>query len=98
MTLKEAILRSLEDLNCLSNSNDVLKQIKDKGYYDFGTSATPNSSVSSDLGAFIRNGDIRVKRVKKDGATYFYYLAKNEQNIENELLSGELKILSKPST
>lgn len=94
MTLKEAILQSLEDIEGLSNSNEILKQILAKKYYDFGSSATPGSSVSSDLGAFIRNGDTRVKRIKQDGGTYSYYLTKNEQNISVEILSGDNEIVT----
>lgn len=89
MTLKEAILKSLEDIGKLTNYSDVLKQIQDKRYYDFGTSTTPGSSVSSELGAFIRNGDTRVKRIKQAGGTYSYYLTKNEQNISIDVLSGD---------
>lgn len=92
MTLKEAILQSLEDIGELTNYSDVLKQIQDKKYYDFGTSTTPGSSVSSDLGAFIRNGDTRVKRIKQEGGTYSYYLTKNEQNISIDILSGDTVI------
>lgn len=89
MTLKEAILLSLEDLEGLSSSNEIYKQILTKNYYDFGNSMTPVSSVSSDLGAFIRNGDTRVKRIKQEGGTYSYYLTKNEQNIGIDILSGD---------
>lgn len=89
MTLKESVLKSLEDINGLTNYLEVCNHILDKGYYDFGAAKTPASTVSALLGDFIRNGDTRVKRIKQQGGTYSYYLTKNEQNISIEVLSGE---------
>ena len=89
MTLKEAVLKSLEDINNITNYLAVLNHIIGKNYYDFGGAKTPGSTVSAILGDFIRNGDTRVKRIKQEGGTYSYYLTKNEQNIGIEVLSGE---------
>jgi hypothetical protein len=89
MTLKEAVLKSLEEINGLTNYLEVCNHIIDKKYYDFGTAKTPASTVSALLGDFIRNGDTRVKRIKQQGGTYSYYLTKNEQNIAIDVLSGE---------
>jgi len=89
MTLKEAVLKSLEDINDITNYLAVLNHINDKNYYDFGGAKTPGSTVSAVLGDFIRNGDTRVKRIKQEGGTYSYYLTKNEQNIAIDVLSGE---------
>ncbi|MEI9957854.1 MAG: hypothetical protein WDM90_16490 [Ferruginibacter sp.] len=36
MTLKEAVLKSLEDINDITNYLAVLNHIIDKNYYDFG--------------------------------------------------------------
>ena len=88
MTLKEAILKSLEDIGGLTNYNDVCNHIISKRYYDFKEAKTPNATISALLGDYIRIGDTRVKRIKKSGA-YFYYLTKNEQHIGIEVLSGE---------
>lgn len=88
MTLKEAVLRSLEDISDITNYLAVLNHIIDKNYYDFGSAKTPGSTISAVLGDFIRNGDTRIKRIKQDGGTYSYYLTKNEQNIPIEILSG----------
>lgn len=88
MTLKEAVLQSLEDINDITNYLVVYNKIVEKNYYDFGASKTPGSTVSAALGDFIRNGDTRVKRIKQDGGTYSYYLTKNEQNIGIEILTG----------
>ena len=89
MTLKEAVLKSLEDINNITNYLAVLNHIVDKNYYDFGGAKTPSSTISAILGDFIRNGDTRVKRIKQNGGTYSYYLTKNEQNIGIEILSGD---------
>jgi len=94
MTLKEAVLKSLEEINGLTNYSEVCNHIIDKKYYDFGFAKTPSSTVSALLGDFIRNGDTRVKRVKQQGGTYSYYLTKNEQNIAIDVLSGEMETLA----
>lgn len=89
MTIKEAIIKSLNDLDELSTYLDIYKNIIDKSYYDFGTAKTPASTISALLGDFIRNGDTRVKRIKQSGGTYSYYLTKNEQNIDLEIIAGQ---------
>ena len=89
MTIKEAILKSLDEINALTTYMNIYNHILNNNYYDFGTAKTPASTISALLGDFIRNGDTRVKRIKQDGGTYSYYLTKNEQNISIEILSGE---------
>jgi len=89
MTIKEAILKSIDEIHDLTTYMDVYNHIVKNNYYDFGTAKTPASTISSFLGDFIRNGDTRVKRIKQEGGTYAYYLTKNEQNIGIEVLSGE---------
>lgn len=81
MTIKEAILKSLEDLNKTTNYSEVYKHIVEKGYYDFKTGKTPMATISGALGNFIRKGDTRVKRIKDANGNYSYYLTKNEQTI-----------------
>src|SRR5690606_34570139 len=90
MTVKEAILKSLEGIDDLTNYNIVTQHIIDNKYYDFKDAKTPSATVSALLGDFIRNGDTRIKRIKEAGA-YFYYLAKNESSISIEKLSGDIK-------
>lgn len=86
MTIKEAILRSLEDIGRLTSYAEVCKHIISNKYYDFGKAKTPSATVSALLGDFIRNGDARVKRVKQDNGTYLYYLSKNEGSVTIDLL------------
>lgn len=96
MTIKEAILKSLEDINGLTNYMEVYDNIIKNKYYDFGLAKTPPATISALLGDFIRTGDSRVKRIKQQGGTYSYYLTKNEQNIGIDVLTGatEAKVVS----
>jgi uncharacterized protein len=87
MTIKEAILKSLEEMNGVTTYLEVYNHIVKNKYCEF-KGETPSSTVSALLGDFIRNGDSRVKRIKETGGTYSYYLTKNEQNIGIEILSG----------
>lgn len=91
MTIKEAILKSLEDIGGITNYNVVTQHIIDHKYYDFKVAKTPTATVSALLGDFIRNGDSRIKRIKETGG-YLYYLTKNESSISIEKLSGESDI------
>jgi hypothetical protein len=88
MTIKEAILKSLDDINGLTNYLEIFNHIVAKNYYSFGTAKTPTGTISALLGDFIRTGDTRVKRIKQEGGTYSYYLTKNEQNIGIDVLIG----------
>lgn len=94
MTLKEATLKSLEDIGGLTNYAEVLNHILAKKYFDFGAGKTPGSTVSAVLGDFIRNGDARVKRIKQEGGTYSYYLTKNEDKIGVDVLSGATETIT----
>lgn len=82
MTIKEAILKSMDDINKITNYMEIYKHIVDKNYYDFKDAKTPASTISALLGDLIRNGDSRIKRIKENGATFSYYLTKNEASIE----------------
>jgi hypothetical protein len=75
-----------------------------KNYYDTTkwTQASPVSVVSATLGNFIRNGDARVKRIKKDNLL-LYYLTKNEEtfdidNFEETSIAPTKKIVKKEKT
>jgi uncharacterized protein len=90
-TLKEAILISLGEINELATYMDVYNHILKNKLFDFGAGKTPASTVSATIGSFIRKGDTRVKRIKRDNGTYAYYLSKNEHNIKVEVLDDELE-------
>jgi hypothetical protein len=72
MTIKEAILKSLDELKTLSTHNDVYDHIINNEYYSFGAAKTPKDSVSSLLWTFIKNNDTRVGRIKGKGNFYLY--------------------------
>lgn len=97
MTVKEAILKSLEDLKKASSHLDVYNNIKANQYYNFKKAKTPESTISALLGDFIRTNDTRVKRVKGEGGTYLYYLSKYEQDINlNDLQQSDTKKQNSP--
>ena len=89
MTIKEAILLSLDDLVYPAYNIEVYNHIVTKGYYEFLIGKTPASTISAQLGSFIRDGDSRVKRFKKANGIYYYYLTKNESQIDLEVLNNE---------
>lgn len=99
MTIKEAILKSLEDLQKSLTHNEIYEHIISKNYYDFGDAKTPSSTISALLGDFIRKNDERVKRIKGEKSTYLYYLAKFEQdlNVNNIATDVNTKIEIKQS-
>lgn len=84
MTINDAILQALEDLNKPVSYTEVSKHVQIKKLCEFG-GATPEQTVSANLGNFIRKNDSRVGRTKQ-GKTYFYYLTKNKN--EDTLLSS----------
>jgi hypothetical protein len=85
MTIKEAILKSLEEINGIANYKQVYDHIIKNNYYDFGETKTPPATISALLGDFIRIGDTRVKRIKGKGGTFSYYLSKIENDINIQL-------------
>ncbi len=87
MTIKEAILKSLSDLKKPSNYMEVHDHIISRRYYEFKVAKTPQATISSQLGEFIRNGDTRVKRIKGEGGGYLYYLTKDEDSIDIDLVN-----------
>lgn len=97
MTIKEAILKSLGDLERPANSYEITEHILNNKYYEF-VGKTPAYTVSAQLGDFIRRGDTRVKRIKQSNRTYLYYLTKNEQNIGVDILNAntETEIIKQP--
>lgn len=86
MTIKEAILKSLDDLNRLTNYMEIYQHMVQHKYYIFKEAKTPQATISAQLGEFIRKGDTRVKRIKQPNGSYSYYLTKNEQHIGIETL------------
>ena len=82
MTIRDAVLKSLEEIGKPTTKANVYNHIEERNYCDFSNAKTPASSISAILGDFIRKGDSRVKRIKASNAGYLYYLSKNEGNID----------------
>lgn len=96
MTLKEAVLRSLQELRKLATHMDVYTHIIKNNHYDFGDAKTPAQTISATLGDFIRKGDSRVKRVKNEKRNFTYYLSTLEGEIgleKTQLIETEQKIM-----
>lgn len=96
MTIKEAILKSLEDLRKLLTHNEIYEHIINQNYYSFGDAKTPASTISALLGDFIRKNDQRVKRIKGDKSTYLYYLAKFEEDLDINEVASHISEKSEP--
>ena len=90
MTVKEAILESLEKLSRQSTYQEITDYIKSNELY-ISDGKTLEATVSALLGDFIRKNDTRVGRLK-EGRTYFYYLTKNQLENKINLLNIEQKI------
>lgn len=90
MTVKEAILESLEKLSRQSTYQEITDYIKSNELY-ISDGKTLEATVSALLGDFIRKNDTRVGRLKQ-ARTYFYYLTKNQLENKINLLNIEQKI------
>lgn len=90
MTVKEAILESLEKPSRQSTYQEITDYIKSNELY-ISDGKTLEATVSALLGDFIRKNDTRVGRLKQ-GRTYFYYLTKNQLENKINLLNIEQKI------
>jgi|SRR5690554_4863633 len=91
MTVKEAIVKVLEE-NKGSFTYLQVHDLIDKGnYIDWSNAKTPTDTVGAQLGEFIRKNDSRVKRIKGING-YEYYLSKyeNELNLD-QVLESEIK-------
>ncbi|MES2554987.1 MAG: hypothetical protein V4604_02500 [Bacteroidota bacterium] len=80
MTIKQAIIKSLDDLKNLTTANEIYDHIVKNKYYLFGAK-NPMGVMSGNLRLLIKIGDSRVKRIKVAGRTYKYYLTKYEQSL-----------------
>lgn len=97
MTIKEAILKVLEDNIGSFTYLEVLKMIDDKNYYNWEKAKTPSDTIGAQLGHFIRQNDSRVKRVKgKKG--FEYYLAKYENELNLSEVVEKESLIKKPTS
>lgn len=81
MTVKEAILKVLEDQKEPITHTSILEGIDKNQYYDWKIAKTPANTVAAQLHSFIKQNDTRVKRIKGNGNSFLYYLAKLEDEL-----------------
>ncbi|NCD11893.1 MAG: hypothetical protein EOL93_05030 [Epsilonproteobacteria bacterium] len=86
MTIKDSILKALENFEKPVSYQEITKYILENKLYVF-EGQTPQATVSALLGDFIRKNDTRVGRLKQN-ATYYYYLTK-----KNDFLSTSMDVL-----
>lgn len=84
MTIKEAVLLSLEDFPKGATTREVYDNIVQKNIHTFNKEAkTPDATVSALMGDMIKKNDIRIKRFKNKNNVFCYYLSKFANNIEH---------------
>lgn len=89
MTIKEAILKVLEEQKLALTYIEVHDKINEHNYIDWSNAKTPSDTVGAQLGHFIRQNDTRVKRVKgKRGFEYYLSKFENELNL-SEIIEKE---------
>ena len=89
MTIKEAILKVLEEQKSALTYMEVHDKINEHNYIDWSNAKTPSDTVGAQLGHFIRQNDTRVKRVKgKKGFEYYLSKYENELNL-SEIIEKE---------
>ena len=89
MTIKEAILKVLEEQKSALTYMEVHYKINEHNYIDWSNAKTPSDTVGAQLGHFIRLNDTRVKRVKgKRGFEYYLSKFENELNL-SEIIEKE---------
>lgn len=97
MTIKEAVLKSLDEIQKPIGSFELCDYILSKKYVEF-KGKTPHNTVSAHLTDFIYKNDKRVKRVKKQGGNYLYYLSKYEDDVTEISFEQPSKITIKKET
>lgn len=97
-SIKDAILKSLEELKNPSTHREVYRKIVEQNHCDFADGKTLEAMVASQLSKFIRSGDTRVKRIKIDKQNrYFLSKLESDINFEIEALSKATEIEDKTS-
>ena len=91
MKLKEAVLKSLKELNETATYKVVFQHIKKNSYYDFGDTISPESSVSAALGNLARDEAYNVKKEANSEGTLYGSIRKSEilDMIENKMPSSD---------
>lgn len=91
MSIKEAILKALENFPTGATCNGIYEDVVKNEYYVFTRGKTPLATIHAQAGDFIRKGDSRVGRIKDHTGVYHYYLTKYKDNIDTNQLQLESK-------
>lgn len=84
MTIKDAILLSLEDFPNGATSREVYENILQRRIFEFNKEAkTPDATTCAQLTTMVKHGDVRIKRFKNDKNVYCYLLCKYSSSSEN---------------
>lgn len=84
MTIKDAILLSLEDFPNGATGREVYENILQRRIFEFNKEAkTPDATTCAQLTTMVKHGDIRIKRFKNDKNVYCYLLCKYSSSSEN---------------
>ncbi|WP_153395631.1 HTH domain-containing protein [Chryseobacterium vaccae] len=90
MTIKEAIIKVLEDNIGAFTYIEVHDLVNAKNYVDWSNAKTPTDTIGAQLGHFIRKNDTRVKRFKSKNG-FLYYSSKNENQINLDVPIEKIK-------
>lgn len=88
MTIKESILKSLDEIKGFANPAEIHNYIVNKNYFEFGAK-NPIAIVSANLGDLIKRGDSRIRRQKISKGSYSYILTKYEQDINKAVVEKD---------
>lgn len=88
MTIKESILKSLDEIKGFANPSELHDYIVSQHYFEFGAK-NPVAIVSANLGELIKRGDSRIRRQKIRKGSYSYILTKYEQDITAALIETD---------
>ncbi|TDO19352.1 HTH domain-containing protein [Pedobacter duraquae] len=91
MTIKEAILKVLDDFEGALTYLQVLDKIDEGHYIDWKNAKTPSDTIGAQLGHFIRQNDARVKRIKGSKG-YEYYSTKHDIKTNMFQIMNEIKV------
>lgn len=95
MTIKEAIIKVLEDNIGAYTYIQVHDMINQHNYIDWSNAKTPTDTIGAQLGHFIRKNDSRVKRFKsKNGFLYYSSKHENEINLEIPVISATKDVIT----
>ena len=98
MTIKDAILLSLEDFPNGATSREVYENILQRRIFEFNKEAkTPDATTCAQLTTMVKHGDVRIKRFKNDKNVYCYLLCKYSSSSENTVTTQPSPMRTKAS-